>query len=116
MIDEPIGRDTELVSLVRLQFRGLPEAQRKAFWVRNVTRSTGRRFDASVALGSLGSSRAVYAAALGVASEDSAAPWAKAYGAMVARRGECAETNPVSEMPVRHAFSSNRLFSKGRPK
>ena len=45
-----------------------------------------------------------------------AAPWARAYGAMVARRGACEETKPVSEMPVRHAFSSNRWFSKGRPK
>ena len=45
-----------------------------------------------------------------------AAPWARAYGAMVARRGECEETKPVSEMPVRHGFSINRLFSRGRPK
>jgi NhaP-type Na+/H+ or K+/H+ antiporter len=45
-----------------------------------------------------------------------AAPVAKAYGTMVARRGECEEAKPVSEMPVRHGFSFNRLLSKGRPK
>jgi NhaP-type Na+/H+ or K+/H+ antiporter len=45
-----------------------------------------------------------------------AAPWAKAYGAMVARQGECEENVSVSEMPVRHGFSFNRLLSKGRPK
>ena len=45
-----------------------------------------------------------------------AAPVAKAYGAMVARQGECEETKPVSEMPVRHGFSINRVFSRGRPK
>jgi NhaP-type Na+/H+ or K+/H+ antiporter len=45
-----------------------------------------------------------------------AAPVAKAYGTMVARQGECEEAKPVSEMPVRHGFSFNRIFSRGRPK
>ena len=35
-----------------------------------------------------------------------AAPLAKAYGAFVKNRGECAETQEVSEMPVRHGFAS----------
>ena len=35
-VDEPICKDTELVPLVRLQFRGLPESERRAFWFRNV--------------------------------------------------------------------------------
>ena len=87
-ITEPIGRDTELVSLVRLQFRGLPEPERKAFWFRNVTDAAGRRFDASVALGSLGSSRAVYGAALGVEPDHIAGVWGKAHG------------NPLSPHPV----------------
>jgi len=47
-IDEPVCKDTELVPLVRLQFRGLPEAQRKAFWFRNVTDARGRAFEGSV--------------------------------------------------------------------
>ncbi|MEE8223628.1 MAG: UbiD family decarboxylase, partial [Alphaproteobacteria bacterium] len=101
VIDEPIGRDTELVSLVRLQFRGLPEPQRKAFWFRNVTRSTGRRFDASVALGSLGSSRAVYGAALGVASEDIAATWGKAHGNHFPPTPVPRDQAPVKEIVVK---------------
>ena len=90
-ITEPIGRDTELVSLVRLQFRGLPEPERKAFWFRNVTDAAGRRFDASVALGSLGSSRAVYGAALGVEPDHIAGIWKKAHG------------NPLPPRPVPRA-------------
>lgn len=39
----------------------------------------------------------------------SAAPLAKAYGVFVRRRGECAETRAVSEMPVRHGFASHSL-------
>jgi len=80
-IDAPMNKDTELVPLVRLQFRGLPEPQRKAFWFQNVTDQRGYDFEgSSVVLGALGSSRAVYAAACGV-DEDAIAPhWAKAHG------------------------------------
>src|SRR5438309_1415794 len=35
-IDEKVCKDTELVPLVRLQFRGLADGERKAFWFRSV--------------------------------------------------------------------------------
>ena len=73
-------KDTELVPLVRLQFRGLKEAERKAFWFRDVTDARGRSFDASVVLGSLGCSRQVYAAALGVEPDGIGAKWASVHG------------------------------------
>ena len=60
VVDEPVCKDTELVPLVRPQLRGLPEL-RRAFWFRKVTDQRGQDFDASVVLGSLGCSRAVYA-------------------------------------------------------
>ena len=62
VIDETVSKDTELVPLVRLQFRGLGENKRKAFWFQSVTDARGRDYDGSVLLGSLGCSRAVYAA------------------------------------------------------
>lgn len=68
-----IDKDSELVPLVRLQFRGLPAERRRAFLFTDVTDSRGRSFDASVAIGTLASSRAVYAAALGVDPGDGAA-------------------------------------------
>ncbi|MEE2970707.1 MAG: UbiD family decarboxylase [Pseudomonadota bacterium] len=80
VIDEKICKDTELVPLVRLQFRGLDEARRKAFWFRDVTDARGHDFDASVMLGSLGCSRQVYAAALGVEPAGIAKKWASAHG------------------------------------
>jgi UbiD family decarboxylase len=80
IIDEPTSKDTELVPLVRLQFRGLPEPQRKAFWFRNVTDARGRHFEGSVVLGSLGSSRAIYATALGVQDGEIAQTWARVQG------------------------------------
>ena len=80
IIDGQVCKDTELVPLVRLQFRGLPESERRAFWFRNVTDARGRNFDASVVLGSLGCSRAVYAVALGVDVDEIGARWAQAQG------------------------------------
>ena len=80
VVEDRISKDTELVPLVRLQFRGLPEEQRKAFWFKNVTDARGRDFDASVVLGSLGSSSQVYAAALGVERDQIGAKWASTHG------------------------------------
>src|SRR5439155_18538630 len=80
VVDEKICKDTELVPLVRLQFRGLPEGDRKAFWFRNVTDAHGRTFEGSVVLGALGSSRGIYGAALGVKPDGIAEAWARAQG------------------------------------
>ncbi len=80
VIEARVNKDTELVPLVRLQFRGLPESERKAFWFKNVTDARGRDFDASVALASLGASRAIYATALGVEDSGIEAKWAEVHG------------------------------------
>src|ERR1043165_9087221 len=50
-ITSPINKDTELHPLVRLQFRGLPERQRKAFLFENVVDSRGRKYDIPVLVG-----------------------------------------------------------------
>lgn len=63
---EPVNKDTELGPLVRLQFRGLVEDERRAFLFENVTDSRQRRFDAKVAIGTFAASRRIYALALGV--------------------------------------------------
>ena len=98
IIDETVCKDTELVPLVRLQFRGLAEEHRKAFWFRSVTDSRGRNYDGSVVLGALGSSRAVYGAALGVAPDGIAAAWARAHGHHLPPRVVARDNAPVKEM------------------
>lgn len=80
VIDETVSKDTELVPLVRLQFRGLAEEHRKAFWFRSITDARGRDYDGSVLLGSLGCSRAVYAAAMGTDTDGIREKWANAHG------------------------------------
>ena len=56
-----INKDTELVPVVRLQFRGLPEEQRTAFVFDNITDVKGKRYAGSVAMGVLGGSEQIYA-------------------------------------------------------
>jgi UbiD family decarboxylase len=60
-ISHPIVKETELVPIVRLQFRGQPEEKRRAFLFENVVSVTGKRFDGSVAVGTFAASREVYA-------------------------------------------------------
>ena len=39
-VDRVVNKDSELHPLVRLQFRGLPEAKRRAFLFRKITDAT----------------------------------------------------------------------------
>jgi UbiD family decarboxylase len=97
VIEPRTSKDTELVPLVRLQFRGLPEASRKAFWFKNVTDARGRDFDASVALGSLGCSRQVYAAAMGTDTDGIGAKWASVHGNPIQPVEVARDAAPVKE-------------------
>src|SRR6516225_10711486 len=67
-VGRPTNKDSEVMPLVRWQFRGLDTAQRTGWLFDNLTDSRGRRFDASVAVAILGASPQVYAAAMGVDS------------------------------------------------
>src|SRR5215475_12757504 len=69
-VDRKINKDTEIMPLVRWQFRGLPQHQRKGWLFANVTDSRGRDFDGSVAVAIIGASPTVYAAAMGADSPD----------------------------------------------
>ena len=59
-IQKEINKDTELHPLVRWQFRGLGEQDRKAFLFENVTDSKGRKYQGSVLVGGLAGSTAIY--------------------------------------------------------
>src|SRR5215475_13436143 len=60
-ITTPINKDTELHPLVRLQFRGLPESQRKAFLFENVVDAKSRCYEIPVLVGALAGSKEIYA-------------------------------------------------------
>ena len=50
-IREPVNKDTQLHPLTRLQFRGLPETERKAFLFENVFDSKGWKYNIPVLVG-----------------------------------------------------------------
>src|SRR5712691_934710 len=77
-IDRLIDKDSELMPLVRWQYRGLKEAERRGFVFTNVTDGRGRSYDASVAVAVLGASRLVYATALGCRVEELRDRWIRA--------------------------------------
>jgi 4-hydroxy-3-polyprenylbenzoate decarboxylase len=77
-ITHPINKDTELHPLVRLQYRGLPENQRKAFLFENVTDVQGRKYAMPVAVGCYAGSLDIYALGMQCAKEEIFAKWTHA--------------------------------------
>ena len=60
-IRRPIKKETELMPLVRWQFRGLPESERRAFLFENVTDAKGRKYGIPVLVAALAGSAQIYA-------------------------------------------------------
>jgi len=77
-IDRPINKDTELQPLVRWQFLGVAEDERRAFLFTNVIDSKGRRYDIPVVLGALAASPRIYSIGMGKRVEEIGAAWDRA--------------------------------------
>ena len=77
-INAPINKDTELHPLVRLQYRGLPEKERKGFFFENVTDSKGRPFSIPVAVACVAGSRSIYALGMKCSPGEINEKWAEA--------------------------------------
>lgn len=101
-ITGPIDKNRELVPLVRLQFRGLPAEQRKAFLFENVVSQDNGRFDGSVVIASFAASPEIYRHAVG-ASDIAEIPkvWGRAFGnplpPIVVETGPCKENVLVGD-------------------
>ncbi len=106
-ITEPVNKDTQLHPLVRLQFRGLPEEERKAFLFENVFDSKGRKFTIPVAIGVLGASPQVYA--VGMMCEVSE----------IGKKWQQAQLNPIKPVIVKdgpvqeEVFAGDKLLARG---
>ncbi|MCL2428884.1 MAG: UbiD family decarboxylase, partial [Alphaproteobacteria bacterium] len=80
-IDREVNKDTELHPLVRWQFLGgLDEDRRRAFLFTNVVGADGRRFDMPVVVGALSASARIYALGMGCAVDDIGKAWTAAIG------------------------------------
>src|SRR5258706_2104719 len=95
-ISRQINKDTELMPLVRWQFRGLPESERKAFLFTNVVDAMGRKYDMPVAVGCLAASREVYAFGLSCSVDEIASKWMHAENNPIEPR--LVESAPVQEV------------------
>src|SRR6266849_5337755 len=83
-VTTPVNKDTELHPLVRLQFRGLPESQRKAFLFENVVDSRGRKYDIPVLVGALAGSTEIYALGMQCRLEEIETVWRNALANQIA--------------------------------
>jgi 4-hydroxy-3-polyprenylbenzoate decarboxylase len=60
-----INKDSELMPLMRLQYRGLPDESRQAFLYEKVTDAIGRSYEMKVVTGMYGASRQILALGMG---------------------------------------------------
>ncbi|MDP2644612.1 MAG: UbiD family decarboxylase [Desulfobacterales bacterium] len=77
-IKREINKDTELQPLVRWQFRGLPENERKAFLFEKTVDVKGRRYDSPVLVAAHAPCRQVYALAMMCRPDEIMQTWEKA--------------------------------------
>src|SRR5262249_4810797 len=109
----PINKDTELHPLVRLQFRGLPESQRKAFLFENVVDARGRRYDIPVLVGALAGSKEIYALGMQCKLEEIETVWNNALTNQVAPvlvgKGACQEVVITGDALKRDGGGLGRL-------
>ncbi|MDP2730983.1 MAG: UbiD family decarboxylase [Dehalococcoidales bacterium] len=77
-VKEEINKDTELMPLVSLQFRGLSDADRKAFLFENIIDVKGRKYSTPVLVASHAGSREIYALAMKCKVEEIADRWRRA--------------------------------------
>jgi 4-hydroxy-3-polyprenylbenzoate decarboxylase len=112
-VTTPINKDTELHPLVRLQFRGLPESQRKAFLFENVVDSRGRKFDIPVLVGALAGSAEIYALGMGCDLSEIETVWRKALASPIApvevKNAACQEVVITGDELTREGGGLGRL-------
>ena len=77
-VKRQINKDTELYPLVRLQYRGLREEQRKAFLFENVIDIKGQEYTMPVLAGAIAGSKYIYALGMKCAPEEIPEKWFEA--------------------------------------
>ncbi|HEU4639344.1 MAG TPA: hypothetical protein VFS84_10865, partial [Candidatus Binatia bacterium] len=115
-IQREVCRETELHPLVRWQFRGLPESERRAFLFENVASAAGRKYNMSVLSGACASSRAIYALGMGCREEEIFDRWINAQKnpCLRATRLSVGFVIAASRLPAERAFFLWRLRSEHR--
>ncbi len=77
-VQRPMNKDTQIHPLVRWQFRGLPEEERKAFLFENVVDARGKSYPIPVLVSCHAASKQVYAMGMQCSEEAITDKWAQA--------------------------------------
>jgi UbiD family decarboxylase len=77
-VGREINKDTELMPLVRWQYRGLPEEGRKAFLFENVSDAKGRKYKIPVITACYAGTRKIYALGMNCAPDKIMETWSAA--------------------------------------
>lgn len=77
-VRSPVKKETELMPVVRWQYRGLSEEQRRAFLFENVIDVKGRKYNIPVLVGALASSTNMYALGLVCQPKEIGDKWTQA--------------------------------------
>ena len=77
-VTRAINKDTEMHPLVRWQFRGLGEEDRRAFLFENIHDSKGKKYDIPVLIGGLAATQKIYALGLKCKEDEVEAVWSRA--------------------------------------
>ena len=108
-IKREINKDTELHPIVRWQFRGLPEAERRGFLFENVTDVKGKKYNAPVAVAIHAASREIYGLAMGCGPREIAEAWTKAGrgGPVDVQLSRLAKLGKIKRQPLGGKLGSN---------
>ncbi|HEX9146708.1 MAG TPA: UbiD family decarboxylase, partial [Candidatus Binatia bacterium] len=101
----PVNKDTELMPLMRLQYRGIADEKRQAFLFENVLDSRNRKHAIKVATGVYGSSREIIS--LGLACDEPLQIYEKWRHALAA---------PIEPGRVSHAAVHEEIYTGTRLK
>ena len=105
-VSRQINKDTELQPLVRWQFRGLPEMERRAFLFENLTDVKGRKYTGTVLVGAHAASRQIYALAMNCKPEEIMARWTEAQlhpiKPVIVDSGPCQEEIHLGDTLLQH--------------
>lgn len=107
-VSREIIKETELMPLVRLQFKGLPEEKRKGFLFENVISANGRRYDSQVAVGVLAASKEIYGLGMMCEANQIGEKWTRAMMNPIApaliQSGLCQEVVHIGEELLREGL------------
>lgn len=94
-VTRQVNKDTEIHPVVRWQFLGVPERERKAFLFENIVDSKGTRYKTPVLVGGLASNEEIYALGMGCKPDEIFVRWSKAIANPL--EPKIVKTGPVKE-------------------